>query len=120
MLIPVLALISTHAVGSMLLVVVFALIGCHISGTGIGFNNYLLEIAPVPLRPAYIAISGTLAGLSYLLPIAGGVMVDLWGYQAAFTTTAVVATSGVLFSMTLKCVRRGGGRIQECEEEGRE
>jgi MFS family permease len=104
-LIPVLTLISTYVAGSMLLVAVFALIGCQISGTGIGFNNYLLEIAPATLRPAYIAISGTMAGLCYLLPIAGGLVVDLWGYQAAFITTAAVATVGLACSMTLKCVR---------------
>ena len=106
LLIPALTLISRHVGGSSLLVVVFGLIGCHISGMGIGFNNYLLEIAPAPLRPAYIAMSGTLAGSSFLLPIAGGLVVDLWGYEATFTVTAVVAVAGLLCAMSLKCVRR--------------
>ena len=104
-LIPVLTLISTHVGGSALLVAVFALIGAQISGAGIGFKNYLLEIAPVPLRPAYIAVAGTLAGLLFLLPIAGGFVVDMWGYQAAFAATAVVVAVGLAFSWTLKCVR---------------
>jgi len=105
LLIPVLTLISTRFFGSTLLVVVFALIGVQISGTGIGFKNYLLEIAPPPLRPAYIAVAGTLAGLLFILPIAGGFVVDLWGYQAAFAATAVVVAVGLAFSWNLKCVR---------------
>ena len=108
-LIPGLTLLSTHFFGSSLLVVVFALIGAHASGTGIGFKNYLLEIAPVPLRPAYIAVAGTLAGLLFLLPIAGGFVVDLWGYQAAFAANAVVVTGGLACSWTLKCVRKPAG-----------
>ena len=108
-LIPGLTLLSAHFFGSLLLVVVFALIGAHTSGTGIGFKNYLLEIAPVPLRPAYIAVAGTLAGFLFLLPIAGGFVVDLWGYQAAFLATTVVVAGGLACSWTLKCVRNPAG-----------
>ena len=111
-LIPVLTLISTHVGGSTLLVAVFALIGVQISGTGIGFKNYLLEIAPIPLRPAYIAVAGTLSGLLFLLPIAGGFVVDLWGYQAAFATTGIVVAVGLASSWALKCVRKTAGNVQ--------
>jgi len=108
-LIPVLTLLSTHVLGSTLLVAVFALIGVQISGTGIGFSNYLLEIAPAPLRPAYIATAGTVAGSAFLLPIAGGFVVDLWGYQTVFSITAVMVAVGLACSMTLKCVRNPAG-----------
>jgi len=111
-LIPVLTLISTYVLGSTLLVAVFALIGTQVSGAGIGFKNYLLELAPGPLRPAYIAVAGTLAGLLFLLPIAGGFVVDQWGYQAAFVTTAIVVAGGLACSWTLKCVRKPAGDIQ--------
>lgn len=104
-LIPALSLISAVAVGPYLLVVVFALIGLYVSGMGIGFTNYLLEIAPVPLRPAYIAVSGTVGSVSLLLPIGGGLAVDAWGYQAAFVITAVVVGVGLVGSLTLPCVR---------------
>ena len=92
--------------------VVFGLIGAQTSGTGIGFNNYLLEIAPPPLRPAYIAMSGTVAGFAFLLPIAGGFVVDLWGYQAAFMATAVVVAGGLAVSLTLKCARNPDRYVQ--------
>jgi len=116
-LIPLLSLASAFVVGPMLLVVVFALIGCYASGTGIGFTNYLLEIAPAPLRPAYIAVSGTVAGISFILPVAGGLVVDLWGYQGAFIITAVVAAVGVLSSLRLRCVRGAAGTRQSTLEE---
>jgi sugar phosphate permease len=103
--VPVLAVSSAFIVGPRLLVVVFFLIGCTISGTGVGFTNYLLEIAPAPLRPAYLAVSGTVAGISFLLPIAGGFAVDLWGYRPTFAIAAVVVALGVLSSFTLGCVR---------------
>ncbi len=106
-LIPVLAIVSAFAIGPQLLVLVFALLGCSASGTGIGFRNYMLEIAPEQLRPAYIAVAGTVAGISFLLPIAGGFVVDHWGYQAAFVVTMAVVILGLGFSFTLGCARDG-------------
>ncbi len=116
MLIPAVALTS-HIIGeSALLLVVFGLLGCYFSGMGIGFNNYLLEIAPASLRPAYIALSGTLAGTAFLLPIAGGLVVDLWGYDAAFAVTAAVAAVGFGCALTLKCVRTTNGVMPSKEQ----
>lgn len=116
MLIPVVALASHIIGGSALLVVVFGLLGCYLSGTGIGFNNYLLEIAPAPLRPAYIAISGTLAGTAFLLPIAGGLVIDLWGYDAAFAIAAAVGAVGFGCSLALRCVRTTQGIMRSNEQ----
>ena len=115
-LIPVVALAAHIIGGSTPLVVVFGLLGCYFSGTGIGFNNYLLEIAPAPLRPAYIALSGTLAGTVFLLPIAGGLVVDLWGYDAAFAVAATVAAVGFGCSLTLRCVRTTNGVVPSKEQ----
>jgi len=116
MLIPVVALTSNFIGGSFLLVIVFGLLGCYFSGTGIGFNNYLLEIAPAPLRPAYIALSGTLAGTTFLLPIAGGIVVDLWGYDTAFSVATAVAAVGFGCAMTLRCVRTTNGAMPSKEQ----
>jgi len=110
--VPLLALASQHVAGPRLLIVVFALIGCAGSGAGIGFTNYLLEIAPAPRRPAYVAIDGTVAGISFLLPVAGGLVVDLWGYEAAFSLTAAVVGVGVLLALALECVRDDPGPMQ--------
>ena len=106
--IPLLTLISRVVVGPDLLIAVFALLGCAASGTGIGFRNYLLEIAPAELRPAYIGVAGTVAGIAFILPIAGGFVVDHWGYEAAFVITAVMVGLGLVFSFMLGCARQEG------------
>lgn len=111
-LVPLLTLAPQHVGGPRLLIVVFALIGCAGSGAGIGFTNYLLEIAPAPQRPAYVAIDGTVAGISFILPVAGGLVVDLWGYPAAFSLTAAVVGVGAVLALALGCVREDAGPRQ--------
>jgi len=103
-LVPLLALLSA-GVGWTLLVVVFALIGFSSNAGSIGFTNYLLEIAPEQLRPTYIALRGTLMGLTLFLPILGGLLIDAVSYRAAFLTTLVVSIIGLLRSTALKPVR---------------
>jgi len=102
----VLGLLSS-VVGWRLLIPLFVLIGFSTSGGGIGFTNYLLEIAPEQLRPTYIALRGTLMGLTILLPIFGGLLIDISSYQATFLVTLAVLITGVLLSLTLKEVRNG-------------
>ncbi len=104
--IPLLALASS-VVGPWLLVPAFFLVGGHTSGTGMGFTNYLLEIAPEQTRAAYIAIAGTVGGLSFLWPVLGGVVADAWGFRATFAVAAGVVSLGLLFAARLGCVRRG-------------
>ena len=104
--IPLLALLSS-TVGWTLLIAVFVLIGVSTSGAGIGFTNYLLEIAPEPLRPAYIALRGTLAGSMFVMPILGGLIVDVYSYPAAFVVSLVALLMAVGLSFKLKPVRRG-------------
>jgi len=102
--IPLLALLSA-GVGWTLLIVVFVLIGFSTSAGTIGFTNYLLEIAPEQLRRTYIALRGTLMGLTLFLPILGGLLIDVASYQATFLTTLVVSIIGLLLSIALKPVR---------------
>lgn len=101
---PALALLAPHS-GWSLLIGVFAISGVIISGSGIGFVNYVLEIAPEPQRPTYIALNGTLNGLFALLPIAGGWVVDITSYHIAFWISLGVAVAALLLSVRLKCLR---------------
>lgn len=103
-LLPLLALLSA-GVGWTLLVVVFVLIGFSVNAGAIGFTNYLLEIAPEQLRPTYIALRGTLMGLTMFLPILGGLLIDAASYQAMFLVTLAVSIIGILLSLSLKPVR---------------
>ncbi len=103
--IPLLALVSP-AVGWRLLIAVFVLIGFSTSGSQIGFTNYLLEIAPEQLRPTYIALRGTALGLTMLLPVLGGLLIDMYSYQATFLVALGVLIAGLLLSLRLKPVRK--------------
>jgi MFS family permease len=104
LLLPAIALLS-QSVGWAMLVVVFILSGMVISGQGIGFVNYVLEIAPEPDRPTYIALSGTLNGLLAMLPIVGGWVVDAGSYQLSFGIALAAAAVAVGLSFGLKCLR---------------
>ncbi|MCD6416901.1 MAG: MFS transporter [Planctomycetes bacterium] len=105
--VPLLGLLSS-VVGWELLIAVFALIGFSMSGAGIGFTNYLLEIAPEHLRPTYIALQGTSMGLIIVFPILGGLLIDACSYEATFLVTMVALTIGLLLSLRLKEVRKVG------------
>jgi len=103
-LLPLLALLSA-GVGWPLLTAVFVLIGFSTNAGSIGFTNYLLEIAPEQLRPTYIAVRGTMMGLTLFLPVLGGLLIDAASYHAAFLTTLVVSIIGLLLSISLRPVR---------------
>jgi len=103
-LLPLLALVSAGA-GWRLLILLFMLIGFSMSAGAIGFTNYLLEIAPEELRPTYIALRGTLMGLTIFLPILGGLLIDAASYRATFVVTLVVSIMALLLSLRLKPVR---------------
>ena len=104
-LIPLLALLCS-GVGWRLLIAVFVFVGLSASGSQIGFTNYLLEIAPAHLRPTYIALQGTLRGLTMALPVLGGLLIDVSSYQATFLVTLGALITGLLLSLSLKAVRK--------------
>ena len=103
-LVPLLAILAPSA-GSILMVIVFVLIGFSISGGVIGFKNYLLEIAPESSRPAYLSLDGTLSGAMMFLPILGGVIADAFSYRMVFVIVLVMLTAAFLLSLRLKAVR---------------
>lgn len=84
---PVLALMSPSYLAFTL---VFVLRGSGSTGLWIGKNNYLLEIAPVIRRPTYIGIVNTTLAFVMLLPVVGGIVVDLSSYAVLFAITAVL------------------------------
>ncbi|MCG6956581.1 MAG: MFS transporter [Gemmatimonadetes bacterium] len=67
---------------------VFVLVGFVMSGRSVGFEPYLLDLAPEDQRTVYVGINGTLNFTRALLPILGGALMDLFGFTAAFLVTA--------------------------------
>ena len=93
-LIPVVALML-RPLGPGAFAFVFLLIGFVVSGRRVGFEPYLLDIAPEERRTIYVGINGTLNFSMVLLPALGGVFIDLLGFTATFLLT--VAAMGAAF-----------------------
>ena len=87
-LIPLVA-IGLSFLGPDYFAIVFLLLGCIISGRRIGFEPYLLDIAPEAHRTDYLGIRGTLNIFVIILPILGGFFIENIGY---YSTMGIVST----------------------------
>jgi MFS family permease len=85
--IPLVALFIV-SLGPDFFALVFLLVGFVYSGRRVGFVPYLLDIVPENERPVYLGIRGTLNFLVVLLPLLGGVIIQLAGYSAVFGLVA--------------------------------
>jgi MFS family permease len=69
---------------------VFLMMGFMQSGRRIGFESYLLDIAPDGERTVYLGIRGSLNIGAVLLPVLGGTFIELLGYPATFMIVSPV------------------------------
>jgi len=88
-LIPIFSLIIVP-LGPYYFTIIFVLIGFIRSGRIIGFDPYLLDIAPEPKRTTYLGIRGTLSILTVVLPLLGGLFIELIGYTFTFYIVTIV------------------------------
>lgn len=70
--------------------VVFVLVGVVMSGRQVGFEPYLLDLAPEERRTVYVGINGTLNFTKVVLPVLGGVLMDLLGFRVTFVAVVVI------------------------------
>jgi len=73
---------------------VFLLLGFVISGRRIGFDSYLLDIAPEDKRTVYLGVRGTLNILVVVLPIMGSIFIESIGYTFTFIFVSIVMFLG--------------------------
>jgi len=85
-----------------LFVVVFALLGSTISGVRLGFNNMILEMASVSLRPTCVALQNTLLTPVMLLPLMVGALAGALGYVAIFWSGTALMLIGVLAALRIR------------------
>ena len=93
---------------------VFASLGILNSILIVGFLNYLIEIAPEGMRPTYIGLGNTIAGIMALAPAAGGWLLEATSYTTLFIVTAVIVAGSFLSSLGLKpahAPRRGVSQL---------
>ena len=88
-LVPILALMLSRF-GPNYYAIVFLLVGFLFSGRAVGFESYLLDIAPPDNRVIYLGIRGTMNFLIVLLPIAGGFLITFMGYHLTFIIVTVI------------------------------
>lgn len=74
----------------------FAGSGLFLASLQIGYNNYLMDIAPESQRPSYIGFSTAFTVPLALAPMAYGWAADTIGYQPVFIT-ALVLSLGALY-----------------------
>lgn len=81
---------------------VFLIIGFNMSGREVGFEPYLLDIAPPRKRIEYLGIRGSLNLLVVILPLLGGVFISLAGYEVTFITVAVIMMGAFFMLKNMK------------------
>jgi MFS family permease len=106
---PVAALVSPNYY---IFGLVFVLKGASTTGLWLAKNNYALEIAPVTRRPTYMGVVNTSLAFVMLLPLLGGVIVDVASYYLLFAVTGVILLASVFESWKLAEPRleNAGGR----------
>ncbi|MGM0419474.1 MAG: MFS transporter [Bacillota bacterium] len=87
--VPLIALAITPA-GPEYFAIIFFLIGFLKSGRQVGFEPYLLQIAPDERRTVYLGIRGTLNFMIVLLPLMGGIFIDYLGFLFTFVFVSIV------------------------------
>lgn len=99
-LIPIFAL-TVQPLGPDIFARIFVLVGFVMSGRRVGFEPYLLDLAPEDQRTIYLGISGTLNFSKVLLPVIGGVLIDSVGFQVTF----ILVTLSMLLAFYLMSKR---------------
>lgn len=87
--IPIIALLI-NPLGAVWYILVFLLIGFISSGREIGFESYILDITPNERRTIYLGIRGSLNVLVVLLPLVGGIFIEILGYQLTFGFVSLI------------------------------
>jgi len=81
---------------------VYVAIGVVYSTWMLGFTNYLLEIAPDKMKPAYVGLGNTILGVLTLTPMIGGWLLQATSYTVLFGTAAAITAVGFLLTLGLK------------------
>ena len=81
---------------------VFFLSSAAGSGMWMGITNYVLEIAPDDIRPLFLGLSATLSAPVVVMPLIGGVLLDLIAYEVLFAIVGVAALASAIYVSTLE------------------
>jgi len=101
--IPILALIAGR-IGPEVYKYLFFLIGFVVSGRKIGFTPYLLDITSHNKRTIYLGIRDSLNILIIILPLIGGLLINLLGYTLTFLLVSIIMIFTFFISKNDRCM----------------
>lgn len=103
---PLLALLAPLTT-PVLFLPVFASLGATLSGIRLGYTNFILEMAPVELRPTCVALQNTLLTPVSLLPVFVGGLLETLSYPVLLASGAVLMLITVWIGIRLLDPRHG-------------
>jgi MFS family permease len=92
--IPIIAILLS-TLGPDYFMILFFFVGFIISGRIVGFEPYILDIAPSNKRTEYLGIRGTLNIFVVILPILGGTFINFFGYYPTFLIVSLAMLSAL-------------------------
>jgi len=95
--------VSVVGIDIRIVLVAVALVLSRVAGSGIGVGrmNYLLDIAPVGVRPSYIGFMNTFSVFSMGIPIIAGTVIDTMGYLPVFGTASLFGIVTIFITLRL-------------------
>ncbi len=81
------------------------MVGMSADGTGIASMTFLLEVAPPEQRPLYMGLANTLLGIGAIIPIVGGILINVLGYTSTYGIAALFCIIGAGIAYTLRTLR---------------
>jgi hypothetical protein len=73
----------------------------------LGYSNFILEMAPVGLRPTCVALQNTLLAPIAALPLVVGVLIEAWSYPVLLASGVVLMVVAVWLGIRLLDPRQG-------------
>lgn len=86
--------------------IIFIIYGVGRTAANISFPTYLLNLAPTEERTLYIGFTNTILGIATFIPIVGGTLLDLFGFNPLFIITLLAALVGFALAWGLRIPRR--------------
>ena len=87
---------------------IFFFLGATISGTDIGYTNYLLQIAPEERRPIYVGFLNTVVGPTIFLSAVGGLIIQVSSFAFLYVILFLLSLVSILLSLFLEKTKESG------------
>jgi MFS family permease len=81
--------------------VIFFFLGATMSGTDMGYTNYLLEIAPEEKRPIYVGFMNTIVGPTIFLSAVGGLIIQVSSFAFLYSLVFLVSSGSIFLALSL-------------------